>query len=495
MRLPLLGGYYTARSIIANCQRCVNLYPEANPKDSPVPLTHYQRPGLRALVQGAGDVGNRVVRGIYRASNGAGYCVIGSQVYAISADFVLTNIGSITVGRTNPVSFIDNGQNIMLVDGSVSGWTISMASNVFAPIVDPTGLFTGATRLDFIDTFMIWNIPGTNRFGATGSNSTLPPDALNFGAKTNYPDPIQTLIVNRHEILLIGQLKSEIWFDAGGATFPFAELPGAYIEHGTCAPYSIASEDINTFWLGQDLQGRGVVFRQRGYETKRISTHAIEFAIQQYPVMSDAIGYCYQQGGHVFYVLQFPSGNATWVWDESTALWHQEAWTDENGVLNRHRGNCHAFVNDLNVVGDFENGTLYALDQDVYTDEVNGTQGPITFIRSFPHIGAGMQDGQSVPVDGKRVQFEQFLADIECGNGPQSANGKPAQLSLRWSDDRGKTFGNAVLQSAGMPGSYLTQPQWRGLGIARDRIFELEYSIAGPAALNGAWVKAIVLAD
>lgn len=45
-RIPLLGAAYEAQSVIANAQRCINLYPEANQKDSSVPLTHYPTPGL-----------------------------------------------------------------------------------------------------------------------------------------------------------------------------------------------------------------------------------------------------------------------------------------------------------------------------------------------------------------------------------------------------------------------------------------------------------------
>lgn len=77
------------------------------------------------------------------------------------------------------------------------------------------------------------------------------------------------------------------------------------------------------------------------------------------------------------------------------------------------------------------------------------------------------------------------------------ANGEPTvdQIGLRWSDNRGKTWGQTVLQSNGVPGEYITQPKWGGTGAARDRIFELSYSINGPAALNGGWVKATVLGN
>lgn len=489
-RLPLIGGSYLAKSVIANAQRCINLFPEKNQPDALVPLTYYQRPGFRALASGPEAA---PVRQVYRASNGVGYCVIGQKVYLISQTWELTELGTLLTPATTPVSFSDNGITIWLVDGSSTGYQIDLTTNVFSATVDPSGIFTGADRVDYIDTFMLWNVPGTKNFGSTLSN-TISFDPTYIAAKTNFPDPLVTLIVNRHEILLLGQSKTEIWYDAGNPDFPFAELPGAYTEHGCCAKYSIASQDIAVYWLGQDLQGQGIVFRQRGYECKRISNHALEFAIQKYGTISDAIGYTYQQNGHVFYVLSFPSADATWAFDEATEEWSQRAWTDGDGVLHRDRSNCAAFIYGTNVVGDWENGTLYALDPNVYTDEVLGTAGPISFVRSFPHIGIGIgQDSRPVTADGRTLEFSLFTADIECGNVAPGINGKAGEIFLRWSDDRGHTFGQAVPQPLGAPGQYISQPRWPTLGMARDRIFELSWSSPGQVGLNGAWVEAKVM--
>ena len=67
----------------------------------------------------------------------------------------------------------------------------------------------------------------------------------------------------------------------------------------------------------------------------------------------------------------------------------------------------------------------------------------------------------------------------------------PPKVYLRWSDDRGKTFGNAIGQSLGAQGQTLKQPQWRRLGMARDRVFELFWSGNFAEALNGAWIDAL----
>lgn len=499
-RLPLLGGSYSARSPIAACTRCINLFPERNPKESPVPLTHYQRPGLRPLAIPANPGPGR---NIWTASDGTGYAVIGNTVYYVTSAWQLVAVGQVTAGITTPCSLVDNGIQVMVADGTANGWFFTLGGAAgWTDITDPS--WTGATRLDYIDTFIIWNIPKTNQFQSSLSNQIQPLDPTYIAAKTNWPDPIQTLIVNRHEMLLIGRVKTERWYDAGNALFPFAELPGAYTEHGCVAPYSVASADISVYWLGQDQQGIGIVYRQRGYDCERISNHALEVAIRKMYVagtITDAIGYTYQQDGHVFYVLQFPSGNQTWVWDEAVGDpetgWHQECWTDPTGPnggnLNRHRGNGYASLYGKQVTIDWENGTIYQLDLDHYYDSVNGMDGPITWLRTFPHLMSGIDPATGAPTlaNGHLVEHNQFQLDIECGNNPDQDN--VGVVKLRWSDDRGKTWGQDVMQSAGALGQYTTRPNWPGLGQAMDRVYEVEYSIPGATALNGAWVKGKVL--
>lgn len=500
-RLPLIGGSYSARSIIANCQRCVNLYPEGNSKDSPTPVTHYQRPGL---VQLSLPTTSGRARFGYQASDGAAYAVVGATVYYIDTSYVWHSIGTLLTGNT-PVSMQDNGIQVMLVDGSTRGYKWNLSDHgaaTFATLTDEN--FTGGTRVDYIDTFLVWAIPGTKNFQSSLSNQIEPMDGTYIAAKTDYPDPLATLLVNRHELLLLGTQKSEIWYDAGNALFPFAELPGAYIEHGAAAKYSVASADIAAYWLGGDLQSgkQGMVFRQRGYETKRISNHALEYQMQlmaKTGTIADAVGSTYQQGGHVFYRLTFPTGNQTWIYDESIGdpmlAWSQRCWTDLQGRLQRDRAIFDFVVNGVNCALDWETGALYQLDPDTYTDTVASASGPITYIRTFPHLLAGVDvaSGQTVLSQGRMVMHERFQLDAECGT---STDTDPApQFTLRWSDNRGKTWGTDVLQSAGELGKYETRPNWRGLGQAMDRVYEVSWSFTGQCGLNGAWVQGKVLAQ
>lgn len=481
MRIPLTGGAYEARSILANAQRCVNLYPEINPQSSeaPVPVTHYPTPGLTLLAASPVSI---VMRCCYRASNGALYVVIGTYVYYVNQLFTLTQLGRVTSENT-PVSMSDNGLVVVIVDGTSNGYAIKMVDNTFGTISATN--FYGADRVDYVDTYFLFNRPNTNQWYISLSNVTysmltggIAFDSLDIASKTGSPDPLMSIIVMHREVWLIGALTTEIWYNSGAADFTFQIIPGAFIEHGCVAKYSVAAQDLSVYWLSQDRQGQTVVIKGGTYQAKRISTHAIENEFSTYSTISDAIGFTYQQDGHTFYVLIFPTADKTWVYDEATDLWHERAWTDSDGILHRHRANCYANAYGKSIVGDWENGTLYALDLNTYTD--NGA--PITRIRSFPHLLD----------DGKRVTYSQFIADMQVGtddgaDGSSSTN--PPTISLRFSDTRGASWGTKIEQSLGATGQYYTSVQFNRLGMARDRVFELSWSAPCMTALNGAFIQ------
>jgi hypothetical protein len=490
MRLQLLGGAQSARGIIANAQRCVNLYPERNPQGSPVPFTYSQRPGWRKVTQGPVAA---PVRGLYEASNGQDFAVIGQTVYTVAGDgsWDLAPIGQLTAVSNNPVSMTDNRSQVLLVDGSATGYTITLGSNAFAPLVDPTGLFNGADRVDYLDTFVLSNVINSNQFVSSLSNE-LTYDPTYVAATTGGANTLKSLIVNHRYLYLLGTEKTEMWYDAGNPGFPFAEFAGVYFEQGCLAPYSVAAQDISVYWLGRNRQGVGMVFRLRGAQVERVSNHALEYAIRQARLahhIEDAIGYTYQLDGHVFYVLVFPSADQTWVFDEATQEWHQSVWQDPAGVWHRDRTNCFALLQSELVVGDWENGSLYILDPTKYDDD--GVL--IPRVRGFPHLEVIAEAGaQPQPTDGNVFRITRFMADMECGT---STDAGP-QVGLTWSSDRGRTQGTTVLVSAGDPANpdrYVTQPTWQGtVGRARDLVFEVSWSYRGEVALNGAWVQGSV---
>jgi hypothetical protein len=190
--VPLLGGNYTSRSLIAGAQRCVNLYAEANQKDAPFPYTNYPRPGLRF----EGGVPVPVItagsRCMYRSSTGSLFEVIDDKVYVTTFVGVRNLLGTINSGL-GLVSMQDNGTVIVIVDGSSSGWVVNLGTLAFSAIVDPA--FYGANRVAYLDGFLIFNRPNTTQVYLSPLfwDGVTPFDALDIADKIGTPDTIQAL--------------------------------------------------------------------------------------------------------------------------------------------------------------------------------------------------------------------------------------------------------------------------------------------------------------
>ena len=467
-QLQLVQGAYEARSVIANAQRCVNLYPELNTKDAEVPYTHYCTPGLVTLAQ------DRVaeVRGLYTASNGLLFAVIGNFVYYVPDNFSMQVLGVINT-QAGLVSMYDNKSLLIVLDGSGIGWSVDLTTLAFNTF-QPTN-FVGGNQIRFIDTFLVSSTQNGNIQSSNSGDTTY--DPLAIATITGDADQLQIIDVVHKEIWAFGRRTTEVWSNVGGFPFPFQAIPGVFLQHGIAALRSLAKWGLNIFWLSQDNNGEALVMMGTAYKADIISTPAISDEIRKYDIIRDAIGFCYQQGSHIFYVLSFPTADKTWVYDLSTQLWHERAWMDGNGGLHRHRANCVAFAYGKTICGDWQNGKLYNWDLGVYTDDGNA----IPRLRSFPHIVKNLD----------RISYKQFIADIEVGT-----IGDPAIdpiVTLRWSDDRGVTFGNGVQQSLGHTGEYTTIPSWNRLGFARDRVFELSWTANAATALNGAFVDVEVM--
>ena len=75
--------------------------------------------------------------------------------------------------------------------------------------------------------------------------------------------------------------------------------------------------------------------------------------------------------------------------------------------------------------------------------------------------------------------------------GVSIAAGSNNNVYLRCSRDRGRTYGNAILQNLGNTANFLANIQFRRLGMARDMVFELSWSAPVRTALNGAFIDVI----
>jgi len=467
MKTPILGATYVARSVNAADARMVNLFPEVVPEAGKEPAFLMRAPGLRKLT----EVGTGPIRGLW-ALGSFMYVVSGTTLYKVSTTYTATSLG--TIAGTGPVSISDNGTQIFIAANGPS-YIYNSTTNVFAPITDPD--FPGAVSVGYLDGYFVFNEPNSQKFWVTQLLDGSSVDPLDFASAEGAPDGLVGLIIDHREVWLFGTNSVEVWYDAGLLDFPLQRIQGAFNEIGCAAAYSIAKMDNGLFWLGKDARGQGVVYRANGYTGQRISTHAVEWQIQQYGNLSDAIGYTYQQDGHSFYVLIFPSANTTWVYDVATQAWHERAgWV--NGEFTRHRSNCQVFFNSEVVVGDYEDGRIYAFDLDYYQDDDQIQR----WYRTWRALPTGANNL-------KRTAHHSLQIDLESGVGINLGQGDDPQVMLRWSDDGGHTWSNEHWAPIGKIGEYYRRVFFRRLGMTlklRDRVYELSMTDPVKTAIMGA---------
>jgi len=473
MQTPILGASYVARSVNAADNRLVNLFPEATADGGKTAGFFNRTPGLKFQQ----TIGTGPIRALWaHQTNGSDFYVVsGTEFYKVTGlTATPTLLGTVT--GTGPVSIADNGTQMFLACNP-DGFIYNEVTNVFAKITDPD--FTGAVTVGYLDGYFVYNEPNSQKVWVTELLDGSSVDPLDFASAEGSPDGLVAINVDHREAWLFGTDSIEVWYDAGLADFPLTRIQGAFNEIGCVSAFSIAKLDNALFWLGTDARGQGIVYRANGYTGVRVSTHAIEYAIAQYGNISDAVAYTYQQEGHAFYVLTFPTGNATWVYDVSTQAWHERAgWNTALGEFTRHRSNCQCNFGGNIVVGDYENGNIYTLDLEVYSDNGDIQK----WLRSWRALPTGANTL-------KRTAQHSLQLDCESGTGLVTGQGSDPEIMLRFSDDGGHTWSNEHLSKMGKIGEYYRRVFWRRLGMTlklRDRVYEISQTDPVKAVIMGA---------
>ena len=463
MRTPILGSSYVTRSTNAADARMVNLFPEIIPEGGKEPAFLSRTPGLTSYA----TIGSGPIRGLYQL-NDILYVVSSNEFYSVTPDLVVTLIGEVS-GTSGSVSIADNGTQIFIACNGPS-FIYNSVTEDFAQIND--GDFAGAVTVSYLNGYFVFNEPNSQKIWVTSLLEGTSIDPLDFASAEGSPDKVVGGIADHKEYWVFGENTTEVWYGSGAADYPLSPIQGAFNEIGCLSPYSLAKMDNGVFWLGRDNRGQGIVYRANGYTGERISTHAVEWQIQQYDDLENTIGYTYQQDGHSFYVLIFTGADTSWVYDVSTQVWHERA-SFKNNRFTRHQSNCQVFFNGLNVVGDYETNDLYYFDMTKFSD--NGQ--PLKALRSWRALPTGSNTL-------KRTAQHSLQLDCKSGVGLNTGDFMNPQVILRWSDDAGHTWSFENSKSLGLLGQYGTRVIWRRLGMTtklRDRVYEI--SISDPVQL------------
>ncbi|MNU46290.1 hypothetical protein D3C71_351490 [compost metagenome] len=470
LAIPFVGQAYEARSLNFSAQRCVNLFLEAGLSGAKSPAALFSTPGLTLRLQMPN--GSTAIRGILQFKDLL-WVVAGNTLFSVSPAFVPTIIGVLATS-TGPVSMAKNETQLTIVDG-VAGYYYDFPSLTFGQITD-TEFPTGCRRISYLLNRFLVEAPQSQTMCWSKIGDVREWNGLDFASADASPDNIVSHLADHQELYIFGETTTQI-FVAGDDGFQ--NSPNSSMQQGCAAAFSPASIDNSVMWLGRDELGQGIVWQTRGGATPvRVSNHGVEYAIAQYARIDDAISYVYQQEGHLFYVLTFPAAMATWVFDVASQAWHERAYmVPSTGELTRHRSNCHAMFNGRNIVGDWQNGRIYELDLNAYTDAGD------TILR--------LRSSAAITQNQRRMVFKALQVDVQVGTSPSVGQGSAPVGMLRYSDDSGYTWSNRSTATLGKVGQYWARCRFHRLGSGRNRVFEFSVSDPVPVVIMGAFVDAI----
>jgi hypothetical protein len=413
-----------------------------------------------------------------------------SSLWELDASGARSDRGSLGAAPTRPTMIWSNEtQLVVLNNGNL--FVLTLATNMFASV--NMGQFNGpVNQIGFLAGYIVATLQDSHTFQVSNLEDATTWSGLDIATLSYFPDNIVSMICDHNECWFWGAKKALGYYVSQGLSFPpLIPIQGAFMENGAGATFATVQADNSVFWLDQDERGFMVARRLNGYAGDRVSTHAAELAWQQFKTSSDAVGWTYQEQGHTFWVVDFPSANngkgATWAFDISQNLWAERGyWVEATGEYIMDRALCHTFNFGKHLVGDWASGNIYELSSKYVDDDG-------ALIR-------GWRRTPTVAKENEWLYFDQIEFVMETGLAPATplldgdGNPRPAQLMLRWSNNGGKTWSNTYYLSVGAQGDYDKRVIKRMLGRARKRLWDVTWTDPIPWRFNNAFLKAKVQA-
>lgn len=511
-RFSLVGGSFPSQSPYMSIEDCINWIPEPDQSGNGISATKLiPRPGLYIFAQpGIGGLQPNVPISAVLPYPSQTATVPYSFLFVVQLPYLFAystdqaafirfgpmqhNGVNITSG---PCSMAVNSTNQLLVNAGgylfvLNYTTLTLSSEISFPGANPV------QQVGFSDGFFVALMQNSQTFFVSNAEDGTVWNGTEYTQVSEFPDLINGMLVDHREIWLGGVSKALAYYNSGDPNFPFAPIPGAFVEQGCGAGFSMVRLDNSIFWLGQDERGFMVAWRMNGYTPVRVSNSDVEYVWQNYPKTSDAIAFPYQIYGHALWVIYFPTSQATWVFDASTGIWSQWAYWDGSGTYKPYPAQCHAYWADaapsgnpvvpvrsgLHIMGS-PNGYLYASDPGALSDGAvyNGAAGKaIRFQRTSPYIA---NENQWVYHTFLQVLMDVGQTTVSTPNGPRGA-----ELVLSWTDDGGHTWSNDHILDCGQQGQYKQRVYLNRLGRARQRAYRLVGSDPCPYRILDGYVEA-----
>lgn len=467
-----INGSYKSGNTFAGNERTVNLYPEPVETEGATNNWHLvPTPGVEvysAQAASASSPGRAL-----QVWDGRCFAVIGDEFIELQAGGARVVRGTVSAD-TEPASIVYNGSGgRQLAVSSGGGLHIyDMDTHAWTPAVTP-----GAARtVVMLDGYFFILDRSTSSVYQSDLLAGLTWNGANIARRIIQGDPWIQAHVHGKELWLMGEQTSEVWYNAGTFPFVLAAHPSGTVSYGIAAPWSVVSVGDALVWLGRKKGGQGEVVMASGFQPRVVSDFAIQTEIATYARIDDAVAWTYNENGHDFYLINFPTANKTWVLDLSTMKWHERGtWISEQNQFHQWRPLFHASFDNKALCTNAVGGEILTLT----TGGLDVDSRPIRRIRQAPYVTNEL----------RRIYFSSFKLHLKTGIGAANGQGSDPLIEL-WVSDDGENWYSEGMESAGAVGVFDAHPEWTRLGSAYNRIFRIEMSDPVPWRIVNAYLEA-----
>jgi hypothetical protein len=451
IELPFADGFYVSQSTPLLNKRVVNCYPVIPQADAVSKRALLRTPGIKEL----SDFGSGTSRGVLVFNDGVPYRVIGNTLISTTAAGAITSHGTIT--GTSDVSMASNGINIAIQVPDGNSYFFTPSTNTLELNNSSAFLSFGqATTVTFKDGFYFYT---TDLIFASSSAKTVNDgkdfNALDFLDAEISPDRIVAGHNNHNQLYILGENTIEVYQNIATTGFPVQRIPGAMIQKGCSARFSVVDFDNSFLFVGGDVGEQPAIWKAIGSNAQKISTSSIDQLLQKSSNESIANirAFTYSQNGDYFAVFEI--GTHTFTYDATTsALSGKHEWHErQTGITNGNGFKVWSAVHGVKAFGKIivasnSSGQIGELDQETLTEYGEKIERIFT-TKPFVSLGDSMFSHQI-----------ELLMQAGVGD----ATTPDPQIRMDYSDDQGRTFTSEISKPMGAVGEYKTRVRWSRLG-------------------------------
>lgn len=387
--------------------------------------------------------------------------VVDDGVFTVSNDFAVSQIGTINTFSGSVFIKENNANEIVISDNTNIIYILDYPGETFTSV--DVGFRAG--YITFIDGYIVAPELDTHQWRLSDLNnaSSFPFDAQHVGELESQPDVTIACETLERQLFIFGKTITEIWLDLprGVPSFPFQRQNSISIDYGCISPDTIASGFHRIVWLGNNEYSGPTILVSTGGAPQKISTDGIDFELDDLKNPEDSFGFLFEEGGHIFYQINFPSDNVSYAYDFSENSFINV--TDRS--LGAHIARKMSFFNDTHLFITDKDGGLYEMSSDLFTyKETNDPE----------------DDGFTVP----RIRItpptrfagsKRFVVNAASLTVEQGYSNEPLKVDLSVSKDGAQTFGTIWSKDLKGMGDRPNKLVYRQLGAANDITFQFEF--------------------